>query len=229
MRVFSLLVLISVFIAFPYQKGQAQDDTERSLMVSIVPQYLAVQALRVDIDKKMNDEGSWLSFSPKIYVGYINKNGSAAIINDVDYWPAGSEYDQMIGAGLDIYHKIFLGKEKLPLGFYYAYGGGLRFLHMSFISKSIYTDSSVFPPVFRFNKFEGSQNILSGNVGMLLGYQEQIKDYFLTDFYMGVGARYSDDSKGDFANTRRYDRRMWDYAWTGTQFIIGMRFGVLLK
>jgi hypothetical protein len=220
-----LFIALLFSISLPINEAKAQEGESRSLMVSTVPQYLLIQGLRMDIDKKLPLDRSWLVIAPQIYLGYTNRDGEASNFGGKN-WYTGSEYDQVIGAGLDVYHKIFLEDNERPVGVYYAYGLSFRTFKMNFKSEIDSTAPDL--TIHRVVK-DANQQIFSGGFGMIMGYQEQIKDYFLTDFYMGIGARYSNDDKGDYAYTRRYDRRMWDYAWTGTQLVIGLRFGVLLK
>ncbi|MBN2485583.1 MAG: hypothetical protein JXB34_06390 [Bacteroidales bacterium] len=221
-----ILVLVFIFISFT---GYAQEEAvEKSpgLMVFGVPQYILTNGLRIDFDLHKKGTQNWIVLSPY----YYSDNSSADLLNlggSDEYFDV-YNYDKLTGAGLGILKKTFLSKKSLTEGFYLAYGGSYKYFDIDGNSYTWIeftgTDGLVYQ---KMADLKYDLYIHSINANAIIGYQLEANPSLFFDFFCGFGLRYSIHSSPQNVTTK-YNRGYYDYGYTGTQFIAGLRVGILL-
>ena len=191
------LWLILVFCLCGY--GLSAQDSLRTI-VSLVPQYIFVNGIRIDIDRQLV-RNQWITVSPRFYV--VGENGSS-------FFDFDDSFSEMNGFGLGVQHKIFLNRKTLPLGSYLSYG--LNFSHY-------YLEYQASQNIIEKHKIDKS------GFDVILGLQKEMSDYLIFDFYTGLGFRYSTHTS-EGGNTYSYNDNFLSYGYSGNLLLLGVRVGV---
>lgn len=204
-------LLILLFIIVPV--FAQEKPISHAIMMS--PQYVLNNALRFEFDLKLDSANNWLIIAPQFYQRH--KDSDDALNH--------REYNQMIGAGVDLLMRSYLLKNKSGKGFYYSYGIGYRYL-------SIQTYSYLWQPTIENNITyyqRGSSNynlaVHGVSVRSTAGFQFSIINKLMGDGFIGVGMKYAfyDRPDGSFI---RFNQNASDYGYIGTYFVGGFRLGV---
>ncbi|HPH16987.1 MAG TPA: hypothetical protein PK029_07435, partial [Bacteroidales bacterium] len=113
----SMLVSITA-VAQEKTVFSARENTNK-YVISIVPQSTAENALRIDIDKRLQN-GTTLIIAPRFYLSQSSST-----------WEDESSSD-MIGIGGEIFQKIRVNDLSKPVRAYFAYGILYNFYHVSY-------------------------------------------------------------------------------------------------
>lgn len=204
--------------------AQEEDDRHHKILIFGNPQYLVTNGLRIDVDLNQKNSRNWLVFSPYYYsdkssVDALNLSGSD------EYYDLYS-YDKMTGAGLGLSKKIFLTRNTISEGFYLLYGGTYRYFDIdgNGFTWVEYTGTDGLKRQ-EMDDIKYQLSIHSINANAVIGYQYQAFSSFYIDFYCGFGLKYSIHNSPQNV-TVKYNRGYYDYGYTGTQFIGGIRFGI---
>jgi hypothetical protein len=221
----SIYTFTLVFIfCFSVLTNAQEDEKQPNFMVFGVPQYLFTNGLRIDFDIHKKDTRNWFIVSPY----YYSHNSSLDLLNlsgGEGYYDV-YNYDKLTGGGLGLSKKIFLTKKSLYEGFYLSYGGSYKYFDIdgnSFIWVEYTGEDGLKYQEMKDIKYK--LFIHSMNANAVIGYQYQVIPSLYLDFYCGFGIKYSiHDSPQNV--TVKYNRGYYDYGYTGTQFIGGVRFGI---
>lgn len=205
---------IILFIILPLvclSSLNAQENHSRWLIMG-VPQYLAMNGIRIDIEKQsMSKNTSWV-LAPQYY---INVGGVG------DLYP--HTYKKMHGIGLNIYRKMYLTHKNE--GIYI--GAGLGYQHFDFELKDKiwveYLNNGLKYMEIRDEDFHVRIN--KAMFDCLIGYQQEFFQRMHIDTYLGFGLRYSGYDQPFGANIK-FNTGALDYGFTGTLFVAGIKIGV---
>lgn len=214
---FSIFLFFTIFV-------QAQEQEENfDLFVFGVPQYLVTNGIRIDLD--IHDKGTqkWWVLSPYFY----SDKSSIDLLNlsSDDYYDAYS-FDDLIGGGLGINRKIYLSKNYSDRGIYLGVGGEYKFFQIKGESFTYveYTGEDGFL-YQHMEDIDYRMNINTGSLRTYVGLQSELIPFLFTDIFMGVGLRFSHHNSPQNV-TIKYNRGYFDYGYTGTMFVFGIRFGI---
>lgn len=220
----ALLLTASQLVAQTEPAEKPSELEARDLAISFVPQYLFNAGLRMDIEKRLQKDGHWLLLGPQIYMDMHgdSEDEVGGIRND--------HYNEMVGVGLEVYHKMFVNKEKInPFGAYFSYGATYRFHHIKFDGEDYheYTEDGL--EYVELIITEGTETINRVGINATVGLQTEVSDFMVADFFIGAGLHYS-FLNSDITEEREFNRQgiFWDYGYSGTVFVGGLRIGVLL-
>lgn len=208
----TLLAALILLIASSALSAQ-EKPMSRAIMMS--PQYVLNNALRIEFDFKLDSTNTWLIIAPQFYQKH--KDSDDALNH--------REYNQMIGAGVDILMRNYLLKNKSGKSFYYSYGIGYRYLNIE-------TDSYLWEPSVDNNLTfyqRGNSNyrfaIHGVSIRTTAGFQFNIINKLMGDGFIGVGMKYAfyDRPDGSFI---RLNAGPSDYGYIGTYFVGGFRIGI---
>lgn len=186
-----------------------------SRAIMMLPQYVLNNSLRFEFDFKLDSTNTWLIIAPQFYQKH----------KDTDDALNHREYDQMIGAGVDILMRNYLLRNKSGKSFYYSYGLGYRYL-------SIQTDSYLWQPTLEngLTYYErGNSNYTLAIHGLsarcTVGFQFSIVEKLMGDGFIGLGMKYAiyDRPEGSFI---KFNQNASDYGYIGTYFVGGFRLGI---
>lgn len=193
------LLILSGFVLLAFSANGQTDTVFAKESISFHPFHLINNGIRIDYDRHLG-KGHWIQIGPQFYVS--EKSG------DID---KGREFKELLGAGVSIFHRIYVGKEKPSSGTYFSYG----FTYNLFNLKYNNTTATQIEDATEINKFGGD---------IIIGYQIMYDDKLAIDLYAGLGGRYADISfKGD--THRKFNDHIYDYGFTGNVIIIGIRLG----
>lgn len=194
-------------------------EKEYKLLVMGSPQHLAINGLRVDLDLPLKRSWQWLVLSPTFY---YNKGDDA-----LGFFYE-SSYNRLIGGGLDVNTKSFLGRKIHGEGAYASFGGGYRYLNVKTSDFKWVSYEQKGLRYYERQPADYSLDIHSINARAVLGLQTLLMPGMMIDVYAGVGLKYSihDQPEGTYL---KYNESTIDYGYTGTMFIGGFRIGVALE
>lgn len=184
-----ILVCVLSYVAANAQEQQgktmfsARENTNK-YVISIVPQSTAENALRVDIDKRLNN-GTTLIVAPRFYLSQSNST-----------WE-GENSNSMIGVGGELFQKIRVNDLSRPVRAYFAYGVLYNFYHVTY-TESVWVESSVVgvDALVQEDK-EKTVNINKMGPSLNIGIEFEPIKRFVIDIGAGFGARYAFVSQGD--------------------------------
>jgi hypothetical protein len=193
-------------------------------LIMLTPQYLWVNQLRIEIDRKIAHR-HWVSFAPH----YIQNN---------------QQFQTHWGFGLGATYKWFVDDES-PV----YIGAGLQFTRHTFENYGV--DSILKAPDRPFDKEEKimwlyKTNVAQFGVNLIVGRYIRFTNHIYADIYAGFGYRMSstrstDDIPHEFTTSifttpdvfilgplRNQSLFEYNYANQGLVFVAGVRFGIML-
>lgn len=211
-RNIALILLLMLFAQFCIvQMATAQENQDPEKIFSFVPQTMILHGIRVDWERKIN-ENKWIQLCPEVYFA----NG--------DYSNGNDEFNELVGAGLRLYKKRYVNNSIFvnnssnvnELGIYLAAGPTYQYYHLNYLEDN---NTEAYTYKVDINKL---------GFDILIGYQFLIKDIVSIDIYTGLGARYSfvDPKGGDRDNL--FDGYYTSYGFTGNLIHGGLRIGLKL-
>jgi len=186
----------------------AQRDSSATRIFSFVPQYVFINGVRFDYDRKIN-ERSWLQFSVE---GFANEKSDVQAA-----WQKEKNYE-LAGLGLGLYYRYYLNDDAATnFGTYLATGISENFFKFN---NSNY-ESNV--------ETTSSTKVWRSGVNLVIGQEYRIADRLMLDFYAGMGYRYSNNhySNKSAETNFRFDDNMFSYGFTGNVLLLGFRVGYL--
>lgn len=224
-----IIVLIALYL-FPVARIFSQtgfwnrEKKEHSFILSGVPQFLASNGLRINLDIQKKNTAKWFIISPYLYydklsVDPLNLGGSDTYFDNYSY-------KQMLGAGLGLGQRIFLSKKPISHGVYIWFSGTYKYFNISGDNGTFveYVDEEDGLTYQHIEDINYTINIHQMSLGAVVGYQFQIIPTLYIDPYIGFGIKYSFHNSPQNA-TLEYNRGVDDYGFTGTHISGGIRFG----
>jgi hypothetical protein len=216
----NILLLIGLCFLFLNLYSQYGDDqkTLKRFKISIVPQHLLINAVRVDFEM-INKKNISLLVTPQFYL---------RAKSDVNVTPIGgsNEYSSLIGGGIDIFNKVSFQTSTYPV--YFAIGGGYNYFNIGFKDNIWTTYTSYGNTFYRYDLTDLTQQIHRINFGMLYGLEAKFLNFMFVDLYIGLGVKYSISSfDNELYNINNFNKTMIDFGFTGVVFLAGVKFGII--
>ncbi len=207
-------MLLGVLLLAPILNCAQKDTSEelKTFSVGIVPQYSIMGGMRADLDFRLNEKNHWLVVSPLFFYD----DGNLGF----------SDYEKMVGTGIELQHKIFLHKnDPQPKGAYIAYGPVFNYFSVEdegFISHIFEEEGKEY---IRLENSSVNTNVFKFGGNFIIGLQTIINDFFYLDAYIGTGIRLSFDNKT--SGIHDYYNDGWlDLGYSGTMLVGGVRLGI---
>jgi len=215
-KVFVLFISV-VFLnggAAMAERSKLADQQKTRIMA--VPHLLFSNTMRIDIEKKLGNENQWISIGPSLR--YRDKRGN---------WFFGerSIYAQK-GIGLDVDYKWFPSSTELPGRIYVFAGAGYNFLSLEKLGNRWLTYSENNLTYFMYDESRWSTHIHSGSFRVGGGIQLFRRNYFVMDYYFGMGMKKSKVSKPGGYIYPSNDVVMTDPEFSGFHVVTGLRIGL---
>ncbi|HON52906.1 MAG TPA: hypothetical protein PLS12_06835 [Bacteroidales bacterium] len=195
MKSISIIIVCTLYtiIATAQENGvfSARENTNK-FVISIVPQSTAENALRVDIDKRLNN-GTTLIVAPRFYLNQSNAS-----------WE-GETSSSMIGVGGEIFQKIRVNDLSKPVRAYFAYGLLYNFYHVSYTQTEWVQSSVVGVNTLVPQEKTKTVNINKMGPSLNIGVEFEPIKRFVIDVGAGFGARYAFVSQGDKSYINNHD------------------------
>ncbi len=194
-----LIILLSATLKMFSMNIEAQDSTYNDVL-TFHPLHFINNGIRIDYDRKIYNN-HWIQIGPQFYV------------SETTQYEDLREFKELRGAGVSVFHRIYVGKDKPFSGTYFSYG----FTYNHFALKYEEDDPTD-------EQAQGETNINKFGGDIIIGYQLQIVEKLIIDFYAGLGGRYSSRTfKGN--SHKKFNDFMYDYGYTGNVVITGVRIG----
>jgi len=181
--------------------------------LGLVPQYAFTNGIRVDLDVPLNHTNS-LIIAPQIY---MHSGGNSWI------W----DYNEMLGAGVNIKHRKYLMQMKNQSGFYLDYGPTFQTFSITqhaLLPEEFTEDGATY---IELVDGETTTQLFKFGLDFTLGARLVAGKLLYVDPFIGMGIRMSFDNQTSGLH-KHYDSFWYDYGYTGIIIVAGWRFGVLL-
>lgn len=200
-----------------------------SVMLFLLPQYLFVDGIRMDVDLRRKGKKAWWVISPYYYNSNKNTLNIIGGFGKYDRFYDKYDYNDLKGVGLGISRKQFLSGINSETGFHFKYGGVYRYYNV-FGNSPTYQEFVGDDNLTYLELRETDYTIIINNFQLKaeMGYQYETRaNNLFFDFYIGFAASLSSHHSSENVNVK-FERSKLDYGYSGIQFIAGIRFGVKL-
>ena len=206
------LSMIIIPVMLSARSSDEKENSRNSFGLGIVPQYAAVNGMRMDFDIRLSDRNHWLVLAPQMYL--VNENANRY-----------REYNSMTGAGMELQHKIYLNKNEKTVNTYFSYGPVFNYFSIK--------DNGLLPNDFSENganyigliEGEMTTRIFKTGGNAIFGIQFLLDNLYL-DIYAGTGIRFSYDNKTSGLH-KHYNDWWGEMGYSGTLMTGGIKLGVM--
>lgn len=219
---FTVLLLCSIFTVTV--KGQKKDSSDLKLIVSITPQYIFINSLKLDFEFKYRDGKDRILINPMFTSGAMENNGTRKILEGSnEETNAGLPRDRIKGFGLEFQYKYNFLTERNKNTYFIA---GMDY-RQSTVTFSEYGWNAIEQDGFSYLEYGIGQH--KGSI-QRLGYTaalgiQQIQGFFVVDVYAGLGYK-NVKSDPEITSYRNFDSKLWGYSRRGFYPLIGIKFGM---
>ena len=205
-----------LFACFPLllnaQNTAEEAPEHQTFGIGVVPQYAISNGMRIDLDFRLNDKNHWLVVAPLVFIS----NES-----NLDW-----DYNSMVGAGIEIQHKIFLSRPFKKVNPYFSYGPVFNYFSVKddgLTAREFTEDGGNY---FGLAEDEITTRIFKMGGNLIFGLHYFVMDNLYVDTFIGTGIRFSFDDQT--TGLHGYYNEWWgDMGYSGTLMVGGFRFGVM--
>lgn len=199
--------MLTIILGITLSAVSAQDSIPQihGTIYSFMPQYLINNGIRIDIEKQLKNK-HFIQVSPQFYLSEQNKEDGS---NSDD-----NSFTNLVGGGVNIYHKYFVDDDFLKNPLYISYGLSYNYFNIDYYDE--YLGSLI----------HANADIHKMGVDITVGYQKIIGDVVSLDIFTGLGTRYSvmgTDSESD----DRFNSSYYGYNYTGNLMLLGLKIGLI--
>lgn len=183
--------------------------------ITIVPQHILNNSIRIEWDKKLDNSNNWLIIAPELIIKY---DGAAEMLSHTDY-------NSVLGGGLNILMRNYIFTDISGKGIYYSYGAGYKHYNIE-TEDYLWGKSSTNNLNYYTRKKEiYDLSIHSFSIQCTAGYQMSLFDNLIGDAYIGAGMKFPIHKRpeGSFI---KFNDSFNDYGYMGTYLVLGIRIGV---
>jgi hypothetical protein len=215
-KIINLKIVSILFFCFPLllaaQNLPDEAPEPATFGIGVVPQYAISNGMRIDLDFRLNDKNQWLVVAPIVFIS----NES-----NLDW-----DYNSMVGAGIEIQHKVFLNRQFKSVNPYFSYGPVFNYFSVK--------DDGLTAREFAENggnyiglaEDEITTRIFKMGGNLIFGLHYFVMDNLYVDAFVGTGIRFSFDDQT--TGLHGYYNEWWgDMGYSGTLMVGGFRFGVM--
>jgi len=189
------------------------DLPSASQKISIVPQYMFFDGLRLDYEKITNNRS--IVFSPQFY--YRDKKSiDESLVYKNNY------YTSIIGGGLNVHKKQYFSSTNKM---YISYGGGYNYFKIGFPDYTWQTVTEDGYDYYQYNVEDFIQEVHRVNAGLIVGTEVRFLEIMFIDFYAGLGAQYSHHLTNKNHKPDKFNSFYTSHAFSGTLIMAGIKLG----
>jgi hypothetical protein len=189
------------------QRLGAQQDSLVNQTIAFHPFHLVNNGIRIDYDRKIG-KNQWIQLGPQFYAS--EKTEDQSLYQNSDY----RNYKSLIGIGISVYHRIYLGSKQAPFGTYFSYGITYNHFKLGYSDDNQNTTAA-----------DAETRIQKLGADIVIGYQLLAFEKMIIDLYAGLGGRYAVRSYTGTKHTA-FNEWMYDYGYTGNVMLVGIRIGI---
>lgn len=200
-----LILIVGIAQGATPEKPDHAQESQPKHMVSFLPIYMAVNAIRIDYDFSLSNQ-HWIQVAPLLFLRNYT----------IQPFEENPEFTRLKGVGLHLYHRFYpAGKDFERVNVYISYGPIYQNLHFTYIEGSD----------LEFERYTHLHR-LGGDV--IIGVTAPIFDMLMLDFYAGMGIRHS-LIESNATRPERFNLFMGDYGFSGNTLLLGIRLSIPLK
>jgi len=201
-----LLLIAGIAQGATPEKPDYGQESQPKHMVSFLPIYMTVNAIRIDYDFSLSKQ-HWIQVAPLLFL----RN------NTMQPYPDDYDFLRLAGGGIHLYHKFYpKGKYFDRANVYISYGPIYQNLHFT------YNENSGNDVIERYTHLHR----IGGDV--IIGVTAPIFDMLMLDFYAGMGVRHS-LIESNATRPQRFNDYTGDYGYSGNTILLGLRLSVPFK
>ena len=215
---------IVVFSAVNAQSG----ITENTWRISFEPQYLVINGMKLNVEKRLRKTTDWLIISPALYY----KEYETVDVSQYDYsyengFTTTKNIKEVKGAGLTIENRILLSSPTYSksIGFsiapYFSYGAMYNLFEITREDDGFIEVNQDGVPYLIPGIVQTKKDIHKTGLNFTLGLQTEVLQNIITEFYLGFGIRYS-----FYDGEYKYNKSALDYGYKGVILLGGFKLGV---
>ncbi|WP_020529428.1 hypothetical protein [Flexithrix dorotheae] len=215
---------VTLIIFFTGTSGQCQEN-DRNYSISFVPQYLLIEAIRIDVEKEIREQKNAVMLGTYIYKGTTDRYADQRNLNNSQ---VNSSYqnDEVSGLGIESLYKFFMvpNQNASP---YLAAGLGFHHIKLKYLDGGwtpVERDGLEYLELVTENQEETINRL---DIIGLIGYKQSFKSGFLFDFFIGPVLKNSQITNTQ-NSPRVQDNPLYHYGFDGvtlrTGFSLGMKF-----
>lgn len=194
------LAIITISLILFQSINAQEEETSFNEVLTFHPFHLVNSGIRIDYDRKIAGN-HWIQICPQFYAAEQNESN--------DY----RGYNELMGVGFSLYHRVYLGNKAPSLGTYFSYGATISHFNMKYDEPTSSRTNATSET--NINKFGGD---------IVVGYQLKAFERLIIDVYAGLGSRYA-DKKFTGPTQKEFNRYLYDYGYTGNVILGGVRIG----
>ncbi|MBX2842927.1 MAG: hypothetical protein KTR26_14245 [Flammeovirgaceae bacterium] len=218
-------LIFSILINFLSSNSGTCQETKNYFSISFAPQYLLIEAIRIDLEKEINGGKNRIVVAPYFYYGTTDKyadqpNLNNSLINSTNTY----QDDEVSGLGLESLYKFIMVPHENASP-YLAAGLGYHHIRLKYLGTN-------WEPVERdgleyLELTEANQEEIINRLDIigLIGYRQSFQNGFLFDFFMGPVLKNS-NIKNTHNFARVQDNPLYHYGYNGITLRIGFSLGV---
>lgn len=211
------IIVIALFLTYTSSDIYAQEATKGSVpkkwAVKMSPQHFLNSTLKLEVEKVLSDQKFSLVVSPF----FVSK----------DIW-GDHKKDEIWGTGGEVLARLYFAKNNRNMkGFYSSIGLNYHYYNSraGYKGWKVYEEEGL--QYLKYATIRKTHEINRVGVLFLMGYQLNFNNTVIFDFYQGFGLKQSFSPNGDEA-LKRYDYHFMDYSYSGLDFRIGAKVGLVL-
>jgi hypothetical protein len=219
------LIYITFCNYFVIAQGGMSEHTWR---ISYEPQYLIINGIKLNIEKRLQKPTDWLILSPSLYY----KEYETVDISEYDYtydngFTTTKNIKAVKGAGLTVENRLLLTSPTFSrsLGFsiapYFSYGATYTFFEITREDSGWIEIVEDGVPYMYEDFVQSKTNIHKTGLNFTLGLQAEVIEDVIAEFYLGCGIRYS-----FYEGDKKYNKSSMDYGFKGVLLLGGIKIGV---
>lgn len=203
---------------------QVEIDGSGNFYLSIVPQFLIINGLRVDLERRFPGTQHAIVVSPRIFVGSIS--GESVWSSSSNF----TEFDQS-GFGVEVAHKIYIDKDYSRVAnWYMSYSLFYHNQVMSYQGPGL--ESTTFNGVQAFtvvNNLDQELTINQYGGFFNLGSLFYVDRKIYIDAFIGIGIKRSQTRDSSYNDQEKdtFEDGFLNYGFSGTLPNLGMKIGIL--
>lgn len=208
---------VILFLSFSSPLLFAQEITpafeKKKWAVKMSPQHLLNHTVKMEVERVLSDQKFSFIFSPF----FVSK----------DIW-GDHKKDDIWGTGAEAMARLYFAKNNKNLkGFYSSFGVNYHYYNCRASYKGWLPIQEDGMEYIKMGHIKETLEVNRAGVLFLIGYQLNIDNTILFDFYHGFGLKQSFSPNGDKA-IKRYDYHFMDYSYSGLDPRIGVKVGFVL-
>lgn len=212
-----ILLIFSISSMFAQEKDSTYHPAK--YQIGFTPHYLFKGGIRPVFEIAQKNQKNYFQIAPVVY--YVTRDQTYSGIGNNDF-------SKVLGAGMELNQKYFPGGMSKLVNAYVAYGIEYTFFSINSLTSNYVPVIVDGVEYLEYKDIQVQQKVNRFGTSAMFGLHFNTSTNFYIDSYIGAGFRFS-DSKVDYANIEpKFNDMVWDYAYSGIIYRLGITIGLKL-